>query len=134
MNKPKFTLGPWYCSRGDSFDHSNDGKINGFEILLNSADPLATARCRLIDRIRYAEDIFPEDAEYSEAEANAHLIAAAPELYDVLYALMIAESRWRDYVGDDLLMRAEAALAKARGKTGHTGIVRLNHSSQRCSD
>jgi len=55
--------------------------------------------------------ILKDDAE----EANAHLIAAAPELYDVVKEL--AETDPHDgWAIEELLERARAALAKARGE------------------
>ena len=54
--------------------------------------------------------------EASEAEANAHLIAAAPDLYAELVSLMAA---YAECNGEDhpAYGRAEYALAKARGET-----------------
>lgn len=127
MSEPKWTPGPWRFDYGDSFDHGEDGEANGFEILLGAANPRVNGRCRSIDRIRYAEDIFPEDNERAEAEANARLIAAAPDLAAQLEDARItleeaAKLLARDYpsVANNLVnqcaIRCGDALAKARGE------------------
>lgn len=48
-------------------------------------------------------------------EANAHLIAAAPELYEALRDLIAYCDPTGDYIDDELVW-ARAALAKARGE------------------
>ena len=49
-------------------------------------------------------------------DANAHLIAAAPELYDaLLYVLSVCPAI--DYIGEEARAEARAALAKARGES-----------------
>lgn len=50
-----------------------------------------------------------------QAIANAHLMAAAPDLYDALYAL-----NWLFAEDDPALAQARAALAKASGVTNDT--------------
>ena len=59
----------------------------------------------------------------SEGQANAQLIAAAPELYEALEAAYMVlkpqKSRFKDYV--DAVTLARAALAKARGEEGIEG-------------
>ena len=55
-----------------------------------------------------------------EGQANARLIAAAPELFEALEAAYMVlgpqKSRFKDYV--DAVTLARAALAKARGDEG----------------
>jgi hypothetical protein len=107
----KWTSGPWRYKRGDSFDHGKDGAENGFEIVLSGAPE--SGRCRIIHRIRYAEDIFPEDGDdYVEAEANCRLIRAAPALAEAVDALL----RSTDYADDDrpLMCNVREALAYAK--------------------
>jgi hypothetical protein len=54
--------------------------------------------------------------------ANAHLIAAAPELYDALEkAIEYHKKRNLGWHSDELVAYMEAALAKARGETGERG-------------
>lgn len=50
------------------------------------------------------------------AKANAHLIAAAPELYMWLSALAVPDARWQN-APHDLIEFAQAALKKARGES-----------------
>ena len=58
-----------------------------------------------------------------EGQANARLIAAAPELFEALEAAYMVlgpqKSRFKDYVDAVTLVRA--ALAKARGEEGRDG-------------
>lgn len=56
------------------------------------------------------------------SEANAHLIAAAPELYESLEkAIDYHKKRNLGWHSDELVVSMEAALAKARGETGERG-------------
>lgn len=114
MAEPKFTPAPWRFDYGDSFDHHEDGEANGFEILMDGANPRETGRCQAIHRIRYAEEVFPDDACREEAEANARLIAAAPELYEALVDLHAAVHGGG--FPHEAVKRAEAALAKVHGE------------------
>ena len=52
---------------------------------------------------------------YGEAQANARLIAAAPDLLAALKAMMVTESELRD-VNCTVMQNAIAALAKAEGR------------------
>ena len=57
-----------------------------------------------------------EDEDRSpECEANAHLIAAAPDLLEALEALVLDESK--EYIPTRLWDAARAAIAKAKGQT-----------------
>lgn len=53
---------------------------------------------------------------FTEGEANAHLIAAAPELYEVCKALVDLVSDLDPHTMHDELGTARAALAKANGE------------------
>ena len=61
---------------------------------------------------------FPTDCPYGSSEANARLIAAAPELLEALQK-MLPELRGLSIVSDtaaEMLREAEAAIAKATGE------------------
>jgi hypothetical protein len=115
MNTP----GPWQLVFGDPYDHGEDGHTDGFTILMAGArvaNPEEDRHERIgkafvIHEIRYADGIFPEDGGRSEAEANAHLIAAAPDLYD---AVRQAAELFEDDEGISAVLRS--ALAKASGQ------------------
>lgn len=51
-----------------------------------------------------------------EAEANAHLIAAAPDMYAALEQLVNTAASYQPHFYNEL-KQARAALAKARGET-----------------
>ena len=106
----KHTPGPWYALRGQrniSIRHKTGDK---FLSMVN----VASVRGNL-----------PADCPYGSSEANARLIAAAPEL---LEALEEAENALADYIptiertgaslnyGHSVLKKARAAIAKATGE------------------
>ena len=92
------TPGPWTCTK--------EGLVNGFD-----------------SRKQYANspsiDIFDAQEwpaeQFDEALCNAHLIAAAPEMYEAL-ASVLKRSALRCCFEDDELELYEAILAKARGE------------------
>lgn len=104
MAEPAFTPGPWTagqfrdCSFADGFDI---GAANNSNVALVHFDA--------------------RDHELREARANAHLIAAAPDLYAAL-RILIEDNRFDLMVGgnpkatSDLFYQCRAALAKARGE------------------
>lgn len=79
IDKSRHTPGPWAFVPGQSSDHS-DGGGGGFCIVMDQQGRLA--RSRYVEHVvDYAGDLYPEDGDqYYEAEANARLIAAAPDL------------------------------------------------------
>jgi hypothetical protein len=96
MKETKFTPGPWEW----------DGNVWDYEYY-NEAPWLEgkDGRVVLSGQIRCS------------TEANAHLIAAAPELYDAVKELLYAlqdDENWRT---SGVYEDAESALAKARGET-----------------
>ena len=101
MSQPKFTKGPWVV-----------GELSGL-----MSDKIYGGKHEQLLAISTGEDYcsyFGDDTDDVEAmkKANAHLIAAAPELYDALEA-------WADPSQQDLTKLVEQtrkALDKARGK------------------
>lgn len=111
----KFTPGPWLVSDGPS--------MHGWPVVTtNSAQP-GRLICRLNHASKYAE-FGPQAGDRAfnaEALANGRLIAAAPELYEALEAMMrhscVAEAALEDKHEGDHEAEALAlqAMAKARG-------------------
>ena len=103
MTERKWTPGPWVT---DGF---------GGILAYGSCD---TIDCSVLGRIATAEDVFDTDSEGrnwwagGDKKANAHLIAAAPELYKALEMAAL----WLDVDGRFDLQVINAALAKARGE------------------
>ncbi len=99
MSELRATPGPWVVERsvirGDA-DHL--GRTVAVASTLNVAWPFGRRAAK-------------------EEPYNAHLIAAAPELYEALVALMDLESRDRVMPAGPEWDAARAALAKARGET-----------------
>ncbi len=107
------TPGPWHYRRGDSFDHSDDGVDNGFEILMGAGQYVH-------ERIRYAEDIWPEDQAHKEAQANARLIASAPDLLEALKEIM-GDVSVTNCMSAEQKKRARAAIARATAPVDAAG-------------
>jgi len=83
MSEAKFTEGKW------------DAVIDDLQCWVDSDEGLIA-------------DLENSDASYQEAEANAHLIAAAPEMYKFLDDL--ANGRGTDYPIEQLLEKARGEL------------------------
>lgn len=98
MSETKFTPGPW--------------KADDNDIETAAGELLATAYA--MDRDRLEGRDF-----YETAQHNAHLIAAAPDLYEALDNLAMA-AEFQIALGDKAWIEmhgvAKAALAKARGE------------------
>lgn len=92
MTDCNFTPGPWYVGDQDGY-------------LWNIHD----GKARTIAETGMGNDIYAD-----HAEANAHLIATAPELYEALDELeaFVHNLGYREYPS---AAKARAALAKARG-------------------
>lgn len=109
MSEPKWTKGPWaiHVIRHHYFigrPKSDNVKRDGLADVAVSIDGRELT----------------DEAE-ARVEANAHLIAAAPELYEALVAVL--DARANHIVNDDpswwddAVPKAEAALARARGES-----------------
>lgn len=95
----KFTPGPWVIDAG--FDGS--GNFNQYWQVHDGSDAIvcSTMFCMAGNK-----------------EANAHLIAAAPDLYEALSRIeSIIEGAFPNLNDGEAMRDARAALAKARGET-----------------
>ena len=94
----KHTPGPWYALRGQ----------RNISIRYKTGD-------RLLPMVNVASvrGQFPTDCPYGSSEANARLIAAAPELLEALQFVMTASGEQLSTAFE----QAEAAIAKATGDT-----------------
>lgn len=118
----KHTPGPWEVE----FDEGGWGE--GHTIRMASAIESPHAH-RTHHRIEYEHGLLPGDKGFEEAQANAHLIAAAPELLDALRGMdELVEALWksvdwrRSFLSGDDIARlndaptmAKRALARAEG-------------------
>lgn len=109
MTDKKWTPGPWevYDCSGTQMEKSRY-ENGAFQVFSDDCDHHAVADCSCNHTCRMEDEI----------EANAHLIAAAPELYDALeVALVVLENMEAYGVGRlHAADQARAALAKARGE------------------
>lgn len=106
MGDTAFTPGPWVLL------HTDDGH------LIRMGTFLQSGRKAPHHEVAYCHGLFIDDDyptaqdEFAEAEANANLIAAAPDLYEALMAVVreFGDSKYPEWVD------AIAVLAKARGE------------------
>jgi hypothetical protein len=107
MSELKATPGPWAVYSDDEVYSTQEGTANGHPMVI------------VPDSCLGRNDFDYEDKMPSKAQCryNAHLVAAAPELYEALVALMDLESRDRVMPAGPEWDTARAALAKARGET-----------------
>jgi hypothetical protein len=100
----KFTPGPWRLEGPDGFGDYN--------VLESASDPVVAA---VISNVRLA----------SEVNANARLIASAPELLEALQGVLWMAEEWFKHGGDkttffdgykESLNEARAAILKATGE------------------
>lgn len=112
MSEPKFTPGPWrVCRSNEDFD--------GPFYALDDDDyerPINAIRSKS-ETVACAHDLFEFD------EANANLIAAAPDLYKALAnlepyldAIVCYASTIEEHPPNGFILETKAALAKARGE------------------
>ena len=112
INKTKFTPGPWQAFIDDTGD-----KWTGWPISISSVNDIDKSIVRTGGQWPYEWDAA---ISQREAVANAHLIAAAPEVYEKLEKLVerVEQIQYDHNTsdGDLALDEARAALAKARGE------------------
>lgn len=123
MADAKFTPGPWEVSQYGSFEtlirvKSSDG--NGKKVAATWVSEARTKRkaTETIDEY-YSRSRKTHLDRARQNEANAHLIAAAPELYATLAQTAEYFSDADGLEEDEYIYRqnVRAALAKARGET-----------------
>lgn len=92
MSKPAFTFGPWYVETTSAAD----------------------GECNIVFPVNGNTSL---SSQYVSRE-DAHLISAAPDLYDALdhFVTKAEKVGLRDANMPDWLPKARAALAKARGE------------------
>lgn len=105
MSEPKFTPGPWVVNT----DHEQLGDITTIDRSIGVA---------------YAQQVSNNDRlnKHVERKANAHLISAAPEMYDLIRQFI--EGEYKEYDDDFdyykfiglMLDKFEDVLKKARGE------------------
>lgn len=113
MRVEKFTPGPW---KHLETKQSNSDRSSIFSILQTDNEFSAT--------YGYIADVYvgcvgSQETTLEEGDANAHLIAAAPELYEALYELtdLVDALVSGEYRPDSFTTQpAHAALKKARGE------------------
>ncbi|WP_313031793.1 hypothetical protein [Brucella sp.] len=98
MSKPEFTPGPW-----------ESGTLSDY-----------TGECFVFHGGQIVSIVLraPSNGKGSTSH-NAHLIAAAPKLYEVLGKFM--DFKDSDYVPNNLFERARSVLAEARGENHPSG-------------
>jgi hypothetical protein len=131
MSKAEHTPGPWVSIVG------ND-RLHGTTLLRTAEVMTAQTRGEMsgrgyredpsfVDNIKIADcGTFQDDISTDELHANAHLISAAPDLYEALSEVL---REWEESIGTaglsdaevaeqnlDIVQSARAALAKARGE------------------
>ena len=93
--KVTHTPGPW------SVEDCTPGESTGLRFAINSKDNVIA---RTTDG-------------WKEAQANARLIAAAPDMHEVLSELLDTLELSKDYGFDDEYEKVRAVLAKVKGET-----------------
>lgn len=101
MSKPEFTPGPWSV-----IDHNWEGSSGVY-----GPDDYLIAEVTIHDSVTEENQT---DLELIK-EANARLIAAAPDMYEALLKARIAVLTWSPSP-DEPLADIDAALAKAEGR------------------
>jgi len=104
------TKGPWLLTPRKWFDAVGNIVQDGqYDISVNSAD--------IKDDDYYRIATVNNFADSPENKANARLIAAAPELFQVCVEMLELSENWPGIAhSEDLKKRASAAIAKAIGE------------------
>ncbi len=107
----KWTPGPWQVVIDD------DGNPLSGRPSVSASDELD---CSIVHWDGFVQEYWRSARGDKEIHANAHLIAAAPELYDALFDLLNKVSHIRGidmtFYAETEMKRAEAALKKAKGE------------------
>jgi hypothetical protein len=80
-----------------------------------SDKPFVTAFCKETDRPEIVATIYSHSGEVGEWEANAHLVAASPDLLSALVAMVNRYGDKSAFPTCDASISARAAIAKAKG-------------------
>ena len=72
MTEPKFTPGPYTASIIKTHSSATGEWLTSYDV------------CVWKDTLKTVAEVFPIDGNDNEAEATTHLLAAAPEMYDML--------------------------------------------------
>ena len=102
-NETKFTSGPW----------SADSPYSTMFMVVDSQQ-------QTIAEVQCGTDEYGDYLANEKEQANAHLIAAAPEMYDVIIAMLEqfdAEETCHNEYDYIVIREAKKVLAKARGES-----------------
>lgn len=125
MSEPKHTPGPWVSVCSDDCHFYNDTKISSYSVSTEKtraqlkedgfdhyrSDPHNVANVDIVS-CQFWGDMSPE-----EAKANAHLIAAAPEMLELLEDMVIDINRGLGPdIYDEYYSDIVDAIAKAKGE------------------
>jgi len=104
MDDQKFTSGPWECIEGLYSPQSRPDRWH-----IRTAYEVTDSW----------HESYKRDVAHMATQDNAHLIAAAPQLYDVVAWLISERDNGTDkgLLPDGLLNAARIAIAKAEGET-----------------
>ena len=107
-----FTKGKWQVGYNDG-----SGRFGKHKGAYSSS--VTCANHLLATVWHHDEDDYPKDHPIMIAKANAHLIAAAPDLYEALKELLndVVTAGIYDLDEQGLIMAAREALDKAEGKS-----------------